>query len=483
MGLSNQVMLITYADSLGSNLQALNRVLVSDLTDAIGGLHILPFFPSSGDRGFSPERYDVIDSRFGDWTDIAALASQYFLMTDLMINHLSRKSPEFKDFIAKGDASPSSTLFLDWDKFWPAGHPTQEEVDQIYKRKDKAPVQEVQMADGSVRHVWNTFSDEQIDLDVTTPETWQYLTKAMKRFAANGVALIRLDAFAYAVKKRGTNDFFVEPEIWDLLDRISEAAGEDGVEVLPEIHEHYTLVDKVNQRGYWTYDFALPMLVLYTLFAQDARPLLKWLRRSPMHQFTTLDTHDGIGVVDVKDILSDDQIDFTTQQLYQRGSNVKKVYSSAAYHNLDVYQINSTYFSALGENEAAYLIARAIQMFAPGIPQVYYVGLLAGANDLDLLEKTKEGRNINRHYYTEDEVAEEVQRPVVSTLLNLMRFRNRSRAFDLDGQFEAKAVDPAHFVLTRTSQDGQTNATLCVDLVNDQMAVSENGVVIDLTKR
>lgn len=129
-------------------------------------------------------------------------------------------------------------------------------------------------------------------------------------------------------------------------------------------------------------------------------------------------------------MLTDEEIDFTTKALYERGANVKRKYSSAEYHNLDIYQINCTYYSALGDDDAAYLLARTIQLFAPGIPQVYYVGLLAGKNDIDLLERTKEGRNINRHYYAKDEVAQEVQRPLLKKLFGLMRFRNSYGAFD-----------------------------------------------------
>ena len=152
-----------------------------------------------------------------------------------------------------------------------------------------------------------------------------------------------------------------------------------------------------------------------------------------MKQFTTLDTHDGIGVVDARDILTDDEIDYASEQLYKVGANVKKTYSSASYNNLDIYQINSTYYSALGNDDAAYLLSRVFQVFAPGIPQIYYVGLLAGENDIALLESTKEGRNINRHYYTREEVKSEVKRPVVANLLKLLSWRNESPAFDLAG--------------------------------------------------
>ncbi|WP_256866656.1 sucrose phosphorylase, partial [Streptococcus pluranimalium] len=174
------------------------------------------------------------------------------------------------------------------------------------------------------------------------------------------------------------------------------------------------------------------------LYSGHTNQLAKWLKMSPMKQFTTLDTHDGIGVVDVKDILTDEEIEFASNELYKVGANVKRKYSSAEYNNLDIYQINSTYYSALGDNDKKYFLARLIQAFAPGIPQVYYVGFLAGKNDLELLESTKEGRNINRHYYTSEEIAEEVKRPVVKALLKLFSFRNNSAAFDLEGTIDVE---------------------------------------------
>lgn len=155
------------------------------------------------------------------------------------------------------------------------------------------------------------------------------------------------------------------------------------------------------------------MLVLHALYSGKAEKLLHWLEICPRNQFTTLDTHDGIGVVDVKDLLTQEEVDFAVEALYEKGANLKRIYSSEAYNNLDIYQINCTYYSALGNNDAAYLLARAIQCFTPGIPQIYYVGLLAGENDLELLENSKEGRNINRHYYSLDEINQEIERPVV----------------------------------------------------------------------
>lgn len=478
MPIQNKTMLITYSDSLGNNLKDLYENLEEHFGDAIGGVHLLPFFPSTGDRGFAPVDYDEVDPAFGDWEDVKRLGEKYYLMFDFMINHISRQSKYYKDYQEKHEASEFKDLFLNWDKFWPENRPTQADVDLIYKRKDRAPKQEIVFEDGSVEHLWNTFGEEQIDLDVTKEVTMGFIRKTIQHLASNGCDLIRLDAFAYAVKKLDTNGFFVEPDIWDLLDKVRDIAAEYGTELLPEIHEHYSIQFKIADHDYYVYDFALPMVTLYTLYSSRTERLAKWLKMSPMKQFTTLDTHDGIGVVDVKDILTDEEIDYASNELYKVGANVKRKYSSAEYNNLDIYQINSTYYSALGDDDVKYFLARLIQAFAPGIPQVYYVGLLAGKNDLKLLEETKEGRNINRHYYSNEEIAEEVQRPVVKALLNLFSFRNRSVAFDLEGTIDVETPTAYSIVIKRQNKDKSVTAVAEIDLQNQTYRVIENGIEV-----
>lgn len=474
---TNKAMLITYPNRLGNNLHELNQILENKFMNVFGAIHILPFYPSSGDDGFAPITYDQVDDQFGSWTDIESLGKKYQLMADLMINHLSPQSPEFKDFVQNHKNSKYADLFLSFDKFWPKDRPTQQDIDLIYKRKNRAPYLETTFADGSKEKMWNTFSEQQLDLDVRTATTMKFIKDTMAAFKSHGINTIRLDAFAYAVKKLDTNDFFVEPEIWDLLSKLQAFANDNGQSLLPEIHEDYKIVHKLTDHNYFTYDFALPIVTLYSLYSGQAVRLVDWINKSPMTQYTTLDTHDGIGVVDGKDILTDDELTYTSEELYKVGANVKKSYSTSEYHNLDVYQINTTYYSALGDRDQDYLLARAIQIFAPGIPQIYYVGLLAGKNDLELLEKTKEGRSINRHYYDANEIDEQLKRPVVQSLLALLRFRNSSAAFDLDGSCVAKQIDEHRFSITRSDHSGDTQATLTVDLETKafNIAVTNDG--------
>ena len=480
MQIKNEAMLITYSDSLGKNMKDLKLVLETYFKESIGGVHLLPFFPSTGDRGFAPSDYTTVDPDLGSWEDVDALGEQYYLMFDFMINHISRESKFFQDFKKNHENSPYKDMFIRVHEFFPPGRPTQEDIDLIYKRKDKAPFQTVQFEDGSTEEVWNTFGEEQIDLDVKKEIVKAFIRETIKDMASHGCSLIRLDAFAYAVKKLDTNDFFVEPEIWDLLNEVRAEAAKYQVELLPEIHEHYSIQMKIADHDYFVYDFALPMVVLYSLYSGKSNRLANWLKMSPMKQFTTLDTHDGIGVVDARDLLTDEELDYTSEQLYKVGANVKRVYSSEKYNNLDIYQINSTYYSALGNDDASYLLSRILQCFAPGIPQIYYVGLLAGENDIELLEATKEGRNINRHYYTLEEIEKEVERPVVKQLLSLLRFRNTSKAFDLEGEIQISTPDESTIEIVRTSADQQTKARLIANLASKEYTIEENGVVIYL---
>ena len=480
MQIKNEAMLITYSDSLGKNMKDLKFVLETYFKESIGGVHLLPFFPSTGDRGFAPSDYTTVDPDLGSWEDVDALGEQYYLMFDFMINHISRESKFFQDFKKNHENSHYKDMFIRVHEFFPPGRPTQEDIDLIYKRKDKAPFQTVHFEDGTTEEVWNTFGEEQIDLDVNKAIVKEFIRETIKDMASHGCSLIRLDAFAYAVKKLDTNDFFVEPEIWNLLDEVRAEAAKYQVELLPEIHEHYSIQMKIADHDYFVYDFALPMVVLYSLYSGKSNRLANWLKISPMKQFTTLDTHDGIGVVDARDLLTDEELDYTSEQLYKVGANVKRVYSSEKYNNLDIYQINSTYYSALGNDDASYLLSRILQCFAPGIPQIYYVGLLAGENDIELLEATKEGRNINRHYYTLEEIEKEVERPVVKQLLSLLHFRNTSKAFDLEGEIEILTPDESTIEIVRTSADQQTKARLIANLATKEYTIEENGVTVQL---
>jgi len=433
MTLKNKIQLITYPDSLGGNLPELHYVLRKFFIKAVGGVHILPFYPSSSDRGFAPKTYDEVDPAFGTWEDVEKIGQDFDLVIDFMVNHISRQSEFFQDYVDKGPMSEYADMFLTFDKLVPGGFVAEEDLKRVYTRKPRPPYQQLERPNGTLEKIWCTFDYEQIDLDYDSPKTREVMRKFLIRLARNRPKMIRLDAIAYTTMELGTDCFFVEPKIWEYLDWFDDYASAFDTEILPEVHEHYSYQLKLAEKGYWCYDFSLPMLVLHCLYMTTTRRLKSWLRKCPKKQITTLDTHDGIGVVDVTDLLNQDEIDHTLKMLYERGSNIKKTYSGPEYQNLDIYQVNCTYYSALGCNDDAYIAARTIQFFTPGIPQVYYVGLLAGENDIELLEQTRLGRNINRHNYTLKEIRTDIQKPVVQRQLRLMEFRNSYPAFN--GEF------------------------------------------------
>lgn len=453
MKLNNKIMLITYADSLGNDLNELKSVIDKYYTKAVGGIHILPFFPSSADRGFAPMQYDQVDARFGSFEDIKELSKNYYLMFDFMVNHISRSSTYFNDFKEKKEESEYKDFFIRYKDFWKNGEPTQEQVDKIYKRKPRAPYIEVEFGDGTKEKIWCTFDAEQVDLNVQSPVVKEFIKNTLINMCKKGASIIRLDAFAYAVKKADTSCFFVEPDIWNLLHEIEDILEEYQVIILPEIHEHYSIQMKIAKQGFWIYDFALPVLVLNALYNGEGKYLKHWLEMSPKKQFTTLDTHDGIGIVDVKDLLPDEEVEKTKEQMFVKGANVKKIYNTEAYNNLDIYQVNTTYYSALGNNDAAYLLARAIQFFAPGIPQVYYVGMMAGENDIELMEKTKNGRDINRHYFSMEEIEGQQKRRVVTELKRLMELRNTESAFAFEGEIKVEIPREHSLEITRSYEN------------------------------
>ena len=204
----------------------------------------------------------------------------------------------------------------------------------------------------------------------------------------------------------------------------------------------------------------------------NCKRLKHWFSICPKDMYTTLDTHDGIGTVDVEDLLTEEELQNVICQTEKYGANFKMDFSAKAKDKPVVYQINCTYYSALGEDDQAYLLSRAIQFFAPGIPQVYYMGLLAGENDYELMRRTDFPRNISRHNYDAGEIEEAVKKPVVQKLCKLMRLRNEFPAFD----GEVAVSDLPDHLLEITRESNGVKAVLWADLATKEFKIRCSGL-------
>ena len=333
---------------------------------------MLPPFPSSGDRGFAPLTYDRIDPSFGTWDDIGRLAEHHDVLLDLMINHISRQSGEFEDFLRHGRDSLYADLFITLDKVWPNGEPPAADVALIFLRKPDAPFSTVSIEDtGREERIWTSFGtadwSEQIDLDVTSGRHATLITRWLRQFAEQGVRIVRLDAVGYVIKKPGTSCFMVEPEIYDFLQWVTDVADSFGLAILPEVHDGHATHERLSAHGFWTYDFVLPGLLLHAFETGQTRAPHRAPRASPDRQFTNLDCHDGIPVrPDLDGILTPVEMADLAERVRAQGGNVNRILSDAHAEAGDVHQLNCTYYSALGEDDERYLAARAIQLFARG---------------------------------------------------------------------------------------------------------------------
>jgi sucrose 6(F)-phosphate phosphorylase len=467
--------LVTYPDSLGGDLPSLAALLAGPLRGLFHGVHILPPFPSSGDRGFAPLTYREIDPRFGTWDDIEHISRTHDVVLDLMVNHISRKSAEFQDFERRGRRSPHADLFLTLDKMWPDGDPPTGDLAAIVLRKPVAPYSSIIIEEtGETERVWTSFGTadwaEQIDLDVGSLATRELITESLRTLASHHVRVVRLDAVGYVTKKPKTSCFMVEPQISEFLRWITDVADTYGLTLLPEVHDRYDTHQRLSQNGYWTYDFALPGLVLDSFHTGQADRLALHLARSPARQFTTLDCHDGIPVrPDLDGLLEPDALRDLAERTVARGGNVNHILSTADPAELDVHQLNCTYYSALDGDDDRYLAARAIQLFARGVPQIYYVGLLAGENDRAAVERTGEGRAVNRHDFTHDELARALERPVVKQLIDVIRLRNSHPAFA--GTLDVE--NPAGGELQVHWHNQGAACSLRVDVTTGQMSIHD----------
>ena len=562
--LPNGVMFNAYPDSIGTRLSDIMDMLGrEEFKDMFSLFYVLPtFFNSDLDRGFSVIDYDLNQELVSNEDLKQASRLNIGFKFDLVLNHLSVASPQFRDLLRNGNESRFRRFFIDWNEFWEQhGHmgpdgfivPDQEYLDLLFMRKPELPILKVRFPDGSERPYWNTFYQEvnytklspkdlshigglsrqqartiidivnpaiddkqdlseldlgelsgyktdvmavldqnrqylgQMDLNPQSEEVWAFYEDTLRKLHDYGTRLVRLDAFAYLHKHPGMANFFNKPGTWDYLERLKELAERFGLVLLPEIHAEYgsLLHEEVAFNGFPVYDFFLPGLIIDALDRGRCEHLLTWFRELRERNILTvnmLGSHDGIPVLDLRGkqmdgryqegLLSDEQIEEVIENILARGGRIKNLYGPDG-KKIAYYQVNATYYSALGEDDQKLLLARAIQLFTPGIPQVWYLDLFAGRNDYEAADQGGAGghKEINRTTLSLEDVEQGLQKAVVQDQLALIRLRNMHPAF----QGELEITEPEPHLLELTWRNEDRWATLKADLRGHSFSVLASG--------
>lgn len=540
--ISNGVMLNVYPDSIGEKFSdTITMLKMTEFKEVFSLIYVLPtFFNSDLDRGFSIIDYDInkdlVDTK--DLKDLNEL--QIKLKFDIVLNHLSVASPQFKDMLQYGNESKFKDFFINWNEFWEGNGvknedgiviPNPEFLNKLFMRKSGLPILKVRFPDGTEQPYWNTFYQQitynpitvadlqnvkelkeeqkqfivaivndaikdnqdfstidfkdcnplkseilqiveqkrsylgQMDVNAASPLVWDFYEETLKKLNGYGCNILRLDAFAYLHKQVGESNFFNKPGTWEYLERIKKIAEQNNLMLLPEIHAEYGLHlhDEVADKGYYIYDFFLPGLAIHTIENKTSKALLTWAKEIIAKGYKTvnmLGCHDGIPVLDLKGkevngaynkgLLEDTEIESIMNTIMERGGRVKNLYDPSG-NKISYYQINATFFSALGEDEQKLLLARAIQMFIPGIPQVWYLDIFAGKNNYEAADNGGSAghKEINRTTLTMNDIEQGLKTEVVKQQLEIMHLRNTSNAFsghveindDVDAIIDVKWVN------------------------------------------
>ena len=306
----------------------------------------------------------------------------------------------------------------------------------------------------------------QMDLNIQSDLVWEYYDTVLKTLAEYGAKIVRLDAFAYAPKAVGEKNFMNEPSTWETLQKVQDIADKYSLSLLPEIHASYgeKTYETLAGKGYMTYDFFLPGLLIDALESQNGQHLADWaleMKQNGIDTVNMLGCHDGIPLLDLKGILPEERIQKLIDIVVGRGGYVKDLHGAKNMY----YQVNATYYSALGEDDKKMLLARAIQMFMPGKPQVWYLDLFLGKNDHEAVKRAGVGghKEINRTNLSPDDIRERLTWPAVQEQLKLLKFRKECPAFGFDADFEVQ-VDGS--LLTMTWENQGAKATLKANLAD-----------------
>lgn len=472
------IVLITYGDVISSNghkdhkLKLLETFLEKYVGEAVNSLHILPFFPSSSDGGFSVIDYKKVREDLGDWSDIERLSCKYNLMADLVINHTSRSSWWFSNY-RKGQ-KPGKEYFIEENPNTDLSAVT---------RPRNTPLLTPIDTDRGRRHVWTTFSGDQIDLDFSNPEVLFEFIDIFLFYLSKGIKIIRLDAIAYIWKEVGTKSIHLQEThqivrlFRDLVDYIAPDQTLITETNVPFVENISYFGD--GDEAHMVYQFSLPPLLLHALLTENGYYLTRWANELPTPPegctyFNFTASHDGIGVRPLEGLVPDSEFDYLIESTEERGGFVS--YKKNSDGSESPYELNITYFDAFADPDSEditlqcrrYLCSQIIMLSLQGVPGIYFHNLTATHNHKDGVEKTGIKREINRKTWNLHELEERLQNPndsahkIFNFYKKLLEIRRRHSAFQPKAAQEIFNVGDDYFALLRSSdEEGEQILLIC----------------------
>ncbi len=483
------VILITYGDLLQSAerspLATLAKFCDTYLKGTINTLHILPFFPSSSDKGFSIIDFETVDPHLGSWHDIEDLENRYQLMFDDVINHVSSKSRWFSEFLNNNPYYKD--FFITFNS---REDLTSEHRRIIFRPRSSNLLTEFQSLKGKI-YVWTTFSPDQIDINYKNPNVLLRVVEILLTYVRHGADIIRLDAVTYIWLEPGTRCMHLEQthEVVKLFRDILNAVA-PRVALITETNvphnENVSYFGDGHDEAQMVYNFALPPLVLHSFYTQNVTALSTWAKNLKKVSNTTtffniLDSHDGIGLMGVKDILGKEDIDNMIERAKKQGGYIS---CGAAEDGTEVpYEINITWYSALnrkGMNEdipfqvKRFIASRSIALVLQGVPGIYLHSLFGTHNDHEAVEDTRRKRAVNRTVVDAHSIMESMNYPkskkslINKELGRLLEIRAEKRAFHPNGDQHIIMTSPSIFTVLRTSPERNQHILTLINVTDKE---------------
>ena len=488
----NTILLITYADSInrglsGKTLNDFGKFYKQYLEKFINSIHFLPFFPSSGDGGFSVKNHNDVDKAYGTWEDIQSLSKKANIMTDLVLNHSSSKGDWYKNFL--DDKNPGKNYFYVVDKNY--------DCSKVVRPRDHDLLTEIELQNKK-KFLWCTFSHDQIDLNFKNPDVLLEFIRLILKLSSYGIKIFRLDAVAFIWKQPGTTCLNLSQthEIIKLLRDIVDQLDKNLIIVtetnLPK-QENLSYFGK-NDEAHWIYNFSLPPLIVNTFLFEDSVALTKWSMKMPPAQLGNaylnfIASHDGIGMRPAEGVLSDKEIKKMLQRLKKNGSkfSMRKLSNNEE----KVYEANISLFNALQFTDSdlkgkfalkRFIAAHCIILAIEGVPAFYFNSLFATKNDEETFASTGVKRNLNRykwHYSTLVNLIKTnntIEKNCYETFKKLISIRKIQPAFHPNATQFTLNLDKNIFAVWRQSRDRKQSIFALTNVSSKTIKLNTNKI-------